>query len=82
MSVVGGTVTKIEVDQESGTVTLAIPPGPNRKTDTLLAVPDSVQSGGAGGTRTPYLGIANAALSQMSYSPRPCGGVHRGSGKL
>ena len=70
MNVVGGTVTKIiEVDQESGTVTLAIPPGPNRKTDTLLAVPNSVQSGGAGGTRTPYLGIANAALSQMSYSP-------------
>ena len=25
--------------------------------------------GGAAGTRTPCLGIANAALSQMSYSP-------------
>ena len=26
-------------------------------------------SGGAGGTRTPYLRLAKAALSQMSYSP-------------
>ena len=27
-------------------------------------------SGGAGGTRTPYLRLAKAALSQMSYSPQ------------
>tara|TARA_Y100000590_G_scaffold470244_1_gene663040 strand:+ start:8664 stop:8810 length:147 start_codon:yes stop_codon:yes gene_type:complete len=26
--------------------------------------------GGAGGTRTPYLRLAKAALSQMSYSPK------------
>ena len=30
---------------------------------------ESVKNGGAEGTRTPYLRIANATLSRMSYSP-------------
>ena len=32
-------------------------------------------SGGAGGTRTPYLFNAIEALSQMSYSPTRAGGL-------
>ena len=35
-----------------------------------------VETGGAEGDRTPDLGIANAALSQLSYRPFS-GGVHR-----
>ena len=37
----------------------------NLKTKVL----DFVQFGGAKGARTPNLSIANAALSQLSYSP-------------
>ena len=33
------------------------------------SVLSTVKNGGAGGTRTPYLRLAKAALSQMSYSP-------------
>ena len=38
----------------------------DRKVAEVLPI---VPSGGAGGTRTPYLRLAKAALSQMSYSP-------------
>ncbi len=47
-------------------------PIPGRDVEEMAlngSVLSTVKFGGAGGTRTPYLGIANAALSQMSYSP-------------
>ena len=39
------------------------------RSQALEEVRPIVPLSGAGGTRTPYLGIANAALSQLSYSP-------------
>ena len=38
----------------------------NRRVAGVLHI---VTPGGAGGTRTPYLRLAKAALSQLSYSP-------------
>ena len=37
----------------------------------------TVQNGGAGGTRTPYLFNAIEALSQMSYSPTRTGRIYQ-----
>ena len=48
--------------------TLPIPPAAAATTPVL----DSVQFGGDRGTRTPNLRIANAALSRLSYIPKPC----------
>ena len=39
------------------------------KSKTRVKVLDFVQSGGAGGIRTPYLLTASQTLSQLSYSP-------------
>ena len=36
----------------------------------IVKVLDFIKSGGAGGTRTPYLILAKDALSLMSYSPK------------
>ncbi len=49
------------------TYTASLPP--NQMMRETVGVLASVHDGGAGGTRTPCLRRAKAALSQMSYSP-------------
>ena len=61
-------VKRIVVDSDRVTVEykLPVPPASERKKDLVLP---TVNLGGAGGIRTPDLCVANAALSQLSYSP-------------
>lgn len=59
-------VEQIALNNDEVTVEYHLPTGQPSATDGVLS---TMNSGGAGGIRTPYLFDANEALSQMSYSP-------------
>ena len=62
-------VKRVDVDGDVATIryTLPLPPEGSR-IDSVTVLP-TITLGGDRGTRTPNLGIANAALSQLSYIP-------------
>ena len=62
-------VKRIEVGRNEVTVHYKIPLPPEGKTKERVSVLPIDTFCGAGGIRTPYLCDANAALSQLSYSP-------------
>ena len=61
-------IERIEVDGGTVTVEYHLPQTESRESDGPAVLP-IVPFGGDGGTRTPGLCIANAALSQLSYIP-------------
>ena len=61
--------TEVEVAELQAVLRYTAPVAPSSQESGEEAVLPVVPSGGAGGTRTPCLRLAKAALSQMSYSP-------------
>jgi site-specific DNA recombinase len=62
-------VRRIEINEGTATMHYRLPMPPGNQIADWVAVPSTVTRGGDRGTRTPNLGIANAALSQLSYIP-------------
>ena len=63
-------IRQVEVAEGQAILRYTVPLiAPGTQGNREVAVLPIVPSGGAGGTRTPYLRLAKAALSQMSYSP-------------